>query len=307
MNYLTETTEIEALFFELTKAKILWLDTEVADYMTKNPRLSLIQILPDYQQLIPENTYILDVLDKPELVEQFIKLIMANQDIEKVFHNAKYDLKFLGKTKAKNVTCTLEIAQKMPYYILPLANLQLKTLAEQIGGFAQVNKEEQGSDWGKRPLTEKQLEYAKLDTVYLAKVHQKLLELIPESEPDSATDNLEKIAVRYRQIQSQWKLLDSEIEHLKDRAKKAMEAQNIKENSTFKLSSYNRTTVKANLIELSQMIVNMELEEKIDITLTKELQKELAQVLKNVKIDEEKKTVLTLKIKQNEQESDFNF
>jgi len=307
MKYLTENTEIEALFFELTKAKILWLDTEVADYMTKNPRLSLIQILPDYQQIIPENTYILDVLDQPELVDKFISLIMVNKEIEKVFHNAKYDLRFLGKTKAKNVTCTLEIAQKMPYYILPLANLQLKTLAEQLGGFTNVNKEEQTSNWGKRPLSKEQLEYAKMDTVYLAKVHQKLLALIPENEPNPNTDNLDKIAARYRQIELQWKLLNSEIDHLKERAKKAMEAQNIKENSTFKLSSYDRTTVKANLIELSQMIVNMELESRIDITLTKELQKELAQVLSNVKIAEEKNKIVTLKIKENEQQPDFNF
>jgi ribonuclease D len=307
MKYLTETTEIEALFFELTNAKILWLDTEVADYMTKNPRLSLIQILPDYQQIIPENTYILDVLDKPELVDKFISLIMVNKEIEKVFHNAKYDLRFLGKTKAKNVTCTLEIAQNLPYYLLPLSNLKLKTLAEQIGGFYLVDKLEQTSDWGKRPLTKEQLEYAKMDSVYLAKVHQKLLELIPENEPNPHTDNLDKIAVRYRQIELQWKLLNSEIDHLKERAKKAMEAQNIKENSTFKLSSYERTTVKANLIELSQMIVNLELEEKIEITLTKEVQKQLSQVLLNVKIAEEKNKIVTLKIKENEQQPDFNF
>jgi len=39
---------------------------------------------------------------------------MLNPAIEKVFHQASYDLKFLGKTKAKNVTCTLEMA--IPYY-----------------------------------------------------------------------------------------------------------------------------------------------------------------------------------------------
>jgi len=120
MRYLTENTEIEALFLELSQAKMIWLDAEVADYMTKNPRLSLIQILTNNQEIKPENTYIIDILDKPELVDKFINLIMVNKDIEKVFHNAKYDKQFLGKTKAKNVTCTLEIAQKMPYIFITI-------------------------------------------------------------------------------------------------------------------------------------------------------------------------------------------
>jgi ribonuclease D len=307
MRYLTEIKEIEALFLELTQAKIIWLDTEVADYMTKNPRLSLIQILPDYKEIKPENSYILDILDKPALVEKFINLIMVNPNIEKVFHNAKYDKQFLGKTRVKNVTCTLEMAQKMPYYVLPLSSFSLKNLAENIAGFAGVSKEEQGSDWGKRPLSGQQLKYAQMDTVYLAKVHHKLLQLLPESEVNPTQDNLEAITKRYRQIELQWKLLNSEIEQLKERAKKAMEAQNIKENSAFQLSSYDRTIVKANLIELSQMIVDMELEENIDITLTKELQKQLEEVLKNVNLQEEKTKVLSLKIKPNRYEPDFNF
>jgi hypothetical protein len=37
----------------------------------------------------------------------------------------------LGKSKAKNVTCTLNW-QKIPYYLLPVPNYQLKTLAEQL-------------------------------------------------------------------------------------------------------------------------------------------------------------------------------
>ncbi len=307
MNYLTDNHQIKQLFLQLTQAKIIWLDTEVADYDTKNPRLSLIQLLTDYQPQIPENSYIIDVLDKPEIVDEFINLIMVNKNIEKVFHNAKYDLRFLGNKKAKNVTCTLEIAQTIPYYLLPLSNLTLKTLAEQIGNFSNINKEEQGSDWGKRPLTPTQLHYASMDTIYLEKVHQRLLKLIPETNPDPAIDDLIKISERYRKIEAQWKLLNSEIEHLKERAKKAMEVQSIKEIPAFKLSTSNRTTIKANLKELAQMIIFMEIEDNIDITLTKDIQKKLAEVLNNINLQEEKQTIFSLKVKNDENEPDFNF
>ena len=45
MHYLTDATEIKAQINQLCSSKILWLDTEVADYRTPNPRLSLIQVL----------------------------------------------------------------------------------------------------------------------------------------------------------------------------------------------------------------------------------------------------------------------
>ncbi|MFM7712316.1 MAG: 3'-5' exonuclease [Microcystis sp.] len=34
------------------------------------------------------------------------------------------------KAKLKKITCTLELAKKVPYYIATLANYQLKTVAE---------------------------------------------------------------------------------------------------------------------------------------------------------------------------------
>ena len=45
--------------------------------------------------------YILDVLDKPDLVTYFVDKIMVNPQIKKVFHNASYALRFLGKSRQK--------------------------------------------------------------------------------------------------------------------------------------------------------------------------------------------------------------
>lgn len=180
MPYLTKTTEIYSVITKFSFAKTLWLDTETASWHTPNPRVSLIQVLTDTTDLIETHAYILDVLGKPNLVTYFVNQIMINPEIEKVFHNASYDLKFLGREQAQNVTCTLKMAKlskKMSAQLLQLPNLKLKTLAEELCHFTNVDKEEQGSDWGRRPLTEKQLQYAKMDTVYLAHVHRRLLEI----------------------------------------------------------------------------------------------------------------------------------
>ncbi|OBQ12003.1 MAG: cell division protein FtsK [Anabaena sp. LE011-02] len=181
MHYLTEASEIYKQISQLSLSKTLWIDTEIADWYTDKPKLALIQVLADYTDLNGESAYIFDVLDKPDLAVYFINQIMVNSQIEKVFHNAGFDLKYLGKELAENVTCTFKIARKITKEVLQTTNLKLKTLAAELCHFSNVDAEEGSSDWGKRPLTQKQLNYAAMDTVYLAAVHYRLLEI---SNPD---------------------------------------------------------------------------------------------------------------------------
>lgn len=181
MHYLTQPTEIYQQISQLSLSKTLWIDTEIADWYTNKPKLALIQVLADYTDLTGESAYIFDVLGKPDLAVYFINQIMVNPQIEKVFHNAGFDLKYLGKEVAQNVTCTLKIARKITKEVLQTTNLKLKTLAAELCQFSHVDAEEGSSDWGKRPLTQKQLNYAAMDTVYLAAVHYRLLEI---SNPD---------------------------------------------------------------------------------------------------------------------------
>jgi ribonuclease D len=148
MPYLTATGEISSLIAKYTTSQTLWIDTEVADYKSQNPRLSLIQILDNPQDMTGDSVYILAVLGQPNVIVDFIEQIMVNASIEKVFHNANYDLRLLGNKKAKNITCTLKMAKGIAYHILPLPNYhyQLKTLPTVLCNFHGIDKEEQGSD-----------------------------------------------------------------------------------------------------------------------------------------------------------------
>ncbi len=201
MPYLTEAADIYSLITQLTSCQILWLDTEVADWQTPNPRLSLIQVLADPNDLMGDAAYILDVLDKPDLVAYFVSQIMANPNIEKVFHNASFDVRYLGgKEQVQNVTCTFKMVNKLTkksrYNRLSVSNKKLKTLAVELCQFSNVDTEEQGSDWGRRPLSAKQLQYAKMDTVYLAHVHRCLLALITGNSSAQEGSALELMAVK---------------------------------------------------------------------------------------------------------------
>lgn len=300
MPYLDTSLEICKFITECSKAEILYLDTEVADFRTKNPKLSLIQVLDDPNDMSGERIFILDVLEQPDVVKYFIDTIMVNENIEKVFHNASYDLKYLGSSKkAKNVICTLEMAKKIPYHILPLRDYKLQTLARELCSFDDIDKELQTSDWGRRPLSDDQIEYAILDCIYLAQIHQALLELQEEISPDPQTDDIVALTTRYKQIEDQYKILNSEYEHLQERLKKAMQAQNITETSDFKLSSYERTTVKVPIGELLKLV---EQGIKIDfpVTLTKEIQKNLGENLEQLNVDIEKTASLKLTPQKNE-------
>jgi len=300
MPYLTAANKIRDIVSEYTKTKILWIDTEVADYNSRKPRLSLIQVLDDPDDMSGDRILLLDVLDQHDVVTNFIEQIMINPDIEKVFHHASYDVKFLGDKKAKNITCTLEIAKKIPYYLLPVSNYQLKTLATKLCKFYYIDKQEQSSDWGRRPLTEAQIDYAYLDCIYLAQIHRRLLELKAASNPEPKTEDLVALGVRYSEIEEQWRLLNSEFEHLQERVKKAMQVQNVSETSFCKLTSYERQTVKAQFLELAQLVQNQGLSLDFSITLTQKLQKDLGENLEQLSVDIDTTTAWRLSSKTQE-------
>jgi ribonuclease D len=306
MPYLTNSKDIQDLMASYAQSQILWIDTEVADHQTRKPKVSLIQVLDDPTDLTGEHVSILDVLNHPELIEYFVEKIIVNPAVEKVFHNASYDLKLLGKGKAQNVTCTLELAKKIPYYLLQVRNLQLKTLAEELCYFPPVDKTEQTSDWGVRPLTASQLHYAKMDAIYVAHVHQQLLKLSRRSEPDPATEDLTELSDRYQQIAYQWKLLDTEITHLQERLKKAMQAQNVSETGVFELSSYQRTSKKVQFDQLAKLAQAKGIELDFPVALTQKLQKELGDVIEQLQVEEDVTTNWRLSVKdQNDEELPF--
>lgn len=312
MPYLTDPAQILAQVANLAQSQCLWLDTEVADYTTKKPRLSLIQVLrwedwaiAEMPEVLAERVWMLDVLDRPELIQEFIRQVMMNEAIVKVFHNAKYDLRYLGKDQAQNVVCTLERANKIPYYCLPAANKQLKTLVKTLCQL-DVCKEQQASDWGQRPLTGEQLHYARLDPVYLAKVDQCLQGIEQTVLPDPETDDLTALSQRHQEIYTQWQQLNSEKEHLEQRLKAAMQAQKTLDLDYCSLKSMTRTTRKVSLMELMQFMTRNQLAIDFPITLTQPMQKQFGKWLQELTTETQQSIVWQLRLKSQEDASDLS-
>jgi ribonuclease D len=283
--------DIRSAIAQCQEQTCLWLDTEVADCFTKQPRLSLIQIAT------ANDVMVLDVLDRPKLIAEFIAAIMVPAHIEKVFHNAAFDLRFLGGTTAMNVTCTYKLAKKIPVGLLPVTNHQLKTLAEHFVTGVQVDKSEQVSDWSLRPLRPEQLHYAQMDAVYLAKVHLGLLALQEQSPAiDPQAENIAQLSQRYQELEQQIKPLTMERDQLKDRLQAAMAAQGCKETSEYRLQTQNRSTKKCNLAELAQLASQQGLTD-IQISLPKDLLQQLGESIEQLQIQTETTQSVVLKPK----------
>jgi S-DNA-T family DNA segregation ATPase FtsK/SpoIIIE len=197
--YVNDPQLIHQIIQHLSQCQRLWIDTEIADWKTKNPKLSLIQVLTNPKATSAKAAYLLDVLKQPELITLFVKQVISNEKVEKVFHNASFDLRYLGKKNAKNITCTYKLAQNISKQCLGTTNLKLKTLAVELCHFSQaeVDVEQQSSNWRKRPLSEKQLHYAAMDVIYLAHVHNYLLNFQQDSQENHIMDqtNFSKFSV----------------------------------------------------------------------------------------------------------------
>ncbi|KAL0488495.1 DNA polymerase I [Acrasis kona] len=265
---------------------VLFLDTEIADFKTAYKRVSLIQVLPrDF-----DDVTILDVLDKPKCISHFIENVMLKSEITKIFHNAPFDLQFLGGEDCPSVTCTLKLCREVPYHIFPFKAFSLDAVAEQLisadtetpDEFKQTllytDKEEmQSSDWGVRPLSNEQLQYCAKDVVVLNYIHDRLCFILqPLSDLDSGS--IESLEGRMNHISSQWKSLDSEMNHLQECLRSVMIKNEVLETPYHKLSTYDRTTTQVPLKVLASVISEKNADVDFQIVLTAKLLKELNKV-----------------------------
>jgi ribonuclease D len=293
MSYLDCPRLIRDRIAQYRQSRRLWLDTEVADCFTASPRLSLIQVatVPE-----PEDAVVLDVLDRPELVEEFIEAIMADRAIEKVFHNASFDLRFLGKQRANNVTCTLKLARSLPKDLLPVENHKLKTLAEYMIPAADVDKSEQASDWGRRPLRSSQLHYARMDVVYLGLVHQGLLAVQSLVTAAAAQPgDIDQISSRYRVLEATLKPLLAERDRLKEQLQILMTAQSLLETKDYQLKIQQRQTKKCSLRQLASLVIQADWD--VQIALSKEMQQQLGEAIDRLDIQTESSASQSLRPK----------
>ena len=103
--------------------------------------------------------------------------LLTNPDIKKVFHFASKDTEMIHWALGiyvKNIECTKIQSRLARGYS---SQHSYKTLVQEFCGIS-ISKAKQASDFGKKNLDSKQLEYSANDVLYIQKIHEELNKIL---------------------------------------------------------------------------------------------------------------------------------
>jgi ribonuclease D len=149
-------SELRALIKELSQQSTVAVDTESNSLHAYHEQVCLIQFSTE------DTDYLVDPLVLDDISS--LGKIFASSRIEKIFHAAEYDLICLKRDFDFSITNIFDT--RWAVRVLGYAKDGLNgLLGEKFD--VKVNKKYQKADWGKRPLSPEQINYARLDTHYL--------------------------------------------------------------------------------------------------------------------------------------------
>ncbi len=170
-NWITSDQSLQELCAQCQTLQWVAIDTEFVRYNTYYPNIGLLQLAAGGQ------FYLIDPLqinDRQPLVD-----LLEDSSVVKVMHACSEDLEvfrcYLG-TLPKSLFDTQIAAALLGHGL----SIGYKTLVEKQYGIV-LPKEQQRSNWCKRPLTQAQQNYAILDVVYLADIYQQQLAALQSS------------------------------------------------------------------------------------------------------------------------------
>lgn len=210
---ITTTTALAEFCGALTSETFITVDTEFLRETTYYPKLCLIQIAGETRAAV------VDPLAAGIDLAPFYAL-MADTRVMKVFHAARQDVEIL-----------LKLANQVPS---PIFDTQIAAMVcgfgDQVGYEAivrklvgaQIDKSSQFTDWSRRPLTPKQLNYAVSDVTHLRIVYAKLMAQIEgEGRADWLKGELDDLAdpQAYRvDPEETWRRIKARIQNRKQQA-----------------------------------------------------------------------------------------
>ncbi len=163
---INEIGALEDLAKHLLEQDVVAVDTEADSFYHYFDKTCLVQVATR------KNAWLIDPLELGGPAELApLAPVFASKDVRVLFHAAEYDIFVLKRDCGftfTNLFDTMVSAQLLGYPAIGLA-----ALIEHHFGL-RVPKDEQRSDWSRRPLSDKQLSYAISDVTYLIKLAEKL-------------------------------------------------------------------------------------------------------------------------------------
>jgi ribonuclease D len=163
---ISTSSDLEQLANDLLKEDVVAVDTEADSFYHYYDKTCLVQVATR------KDSWLIDPLELggPANLAP-LGPVFASPDVRVLFHAAEYDIFVLKRDcdfTFDNLFDTMVSAQLLGYPAIGLA-----ALVEHHFG-VNLPKDEQRSDWSRRPLSDKQLSYALSDVLYLVKLSEKL-------------------------------------------------------------------------------------------------------------------------------------
>ncbi|WP_018898704.1 ribonuclease D [Rhizobium sp. 2MFCol3.1] len=156
------TADLEAACTELAKSEFITIDTEFLRETTFWPELCLIQMAS------PTTEVLVDPLAKGLDLKPFFEL-MANSSVLKVFHAARQDIEIIYNRGGliPHPIFDTQVAAMVCGFGDSVSYDQLVSRTKGV----QIDKSSRFTDWSRRPLSDKQLDYALADVTHLRDVY----------------------------------------------------------------------------------------------------------------------------------------
>ena len=162
--YVDTPAALAATAESLAGESLLAVDTEAAGYHRYRDRLSLIQLSTRDGRNLLIDPFAFDTLAP-------LAPIFADRGVEKVFHDADFDLRILDRDAHFAVAGVFDT--QLAASLVGDRQLGLGATIEKYLGI-KLAKEFQRADWAERPIPEPMREYAVGDTAYLAALRDRL-------------------------------------------------------------------------------------------------------------------------------------
>lgn len=162
-SYIDTTRGADGFLAAVEQSTTVAVDTEGASFHRFVDRIYLLQMSTR------EITAVLDPLaiGKPAALGR----ILESDTIEKVFHDADYDLRLLHQDYGWNTRRLFDT--RVAAQLLGIRAFGLAALLERSFGH-KLDKKHQRADWSMRPLPKDMLDYASQDTMYLLELRDRL-------------------------------------------------------------------------------------------------------------------------------------
>lgn len=167
--YIDQAGRLAEVVEKLKAVPLVGVDTEAAGYHRYLDRMSLIQLSSREENFLVDPLAIDDLSSLASLCE--------DPGIEKIFHDADYDLRILHRDAGVSVRGLFDT--QIAAAFLGERSLGLGNIAEKYLGL-KLPKAFQRADWAERPLSEGMKEYAVTDTAHLPDLRDRLREALEE-------------------------------------------------------------------------------------------------------------------------------